>query len=193
MKKNIGWIIVVVILSVMLIFSMVFGSLGVPGAAKPTPTDIGPTITPLPTSTPDPCSLENIAKEVARVNALTREFEDTALLLTSTLLRDTSVQLVQDLQRIKRVAEDQVVPSCLTDLKAYQVAHMNARIEVFGTALAFLNVYGPNGDQKALNKLLEPSYAKAEMSARQYENEYARVLGLPIPTLPAVITTTLAP
>jgi hypothetical protein len=191
--KKIVWIVVVIVLVLMLVFSVVFNSLGSFNPPEPTNTVVvvKSTGTPVPdTATPDPCSKAEISVQIARVHALTREFEDTAQVLTSTLLRDSSVPLVQDLQRIRRSAEDQIVPPCLENLKAYQVAHMNARIDVFGTALAFMNVYGPGGDQKALNELLDPYYQNAILAAMQYEREYATLLGLPTPTPPAVTTTT---
>lgn len=194
MKKNTGWVIIVIVLSLMLVISMVFGAVGMLIASAPKTSDTGNTNTARAMFTPDPCSPDVIPEQVARVNAFTREFEDTAQILTSTLLRDTSAPLVQDLQRIRRNAEDQVVPSCLADLKQYQIAHMNARIDVFGTALMFLNTYGPNGDQNTLNQLLSPLYAKAEVAARQYENEYGRLLGFtPAPPLPAATIETPAP
>lgn len=199
MKKNLGWIVVVIILSAMLILSLVAGAAGMfnkttapamPVTQLPSPVPPKPLDTTAPTSTPGPCEPENIPSQVARIHSLTREFEDTAQLLTSTLLRDSSIPLVQELQRVRRVAEDQIVPDCMADLKAYQIAHMNARIEVFGTALSFLNTYGPNGAQEDLNQLLEPLYARAEVAARQYENEYARLMGLPTLTPPAVQNAT---
>jgi hypothetical protein len=202
MKKNVGWIIIVVVLSLLLVSSLVFNTIGtfntrVEEVREATPTAPAivdyPTETPYPTVTPDPCSQASLPEEVARIHSLTREFEDTAQVLTTTLFRDTSVPLIQELQRIRRVAEDQTVPSCLKDLKAYQIMHMNARIDVFGTALSFLNTYGPNGDQNALNQLLDPLYVKAELAARQYETEYARVLGLPTPQPLVVVTTTSTP
>lgn len=201
MKKNVGWIITVIVLILMLLFSTVFSaSGGFTSSLSAAETDsLAFTNTPRPSFTPDPCSPESLSEQVAHVHALTREFEDTALLLTSTLLGNTSVSLVHDLQRIRRAAEDQIVPSCLTDLKAYQIVHMNARIEVFGTALSFFNAYGSSGDlfmpdgvtykQDVLNAALEPLYAKAQVAAKQYEIEYNRLLGFtPVPPMPAPAT-----
>jgi hypothetical protein len=198
MNKNVGWIAAVVVISILLILSMVFGSAGLNNTAAPAET---PSLaateqvnTPLPTSTPDPCSQENIPAQVGLVNSLTREFMDTDQVLATTLLRDTSVPLVQDLQRIRRNAEDQVVPACLTDFKKAQIVYMNARLDIYGNALAFLNNYGPSGErQAALNQLLEPFNVKSAIAAHQYESEYARLMGLPMPTPLAIVTITPKP
>lgn len=199
MKQNAGWIVAVVVLSVMLILSMTFGATGIPNTPESadtlTPTLIdSATSTPEATSTPDLCTPKNIEGQVARVHSLTREFEDVAQILTSTLFRDTSVPLVQQLQQIRRAAEDQLVPACLTDLKKYQLIHMNARLDVFGTTLTFINTYGTDKEnQPALNQLLEPFYANATVAARQYDNEHLRLLGQPTMQPITIITTTPKP
>ena len=188
MKKNAFLIVIVVVLSLILVLSLVFGVGGIPRTASPTATIFVPTntVVVLPTSTPDPCAPENIPAQVARVHLLMREFDDTSLLAQTTLLQSSTVGLVQDLQRIKRVAEDQVVPSCIADLKQYELVYMNSMIELFTTALAFLNAYGPNGDQKALDSLTGPLVQQALYNLQQYGNEYARLQGftpVPSPTL----------
>ncbi len=188
MKKNGFLVVVVIILSLILVLTLVLGNGGFTKVELPTATVFVPTNTPLPTSTPDSCDPANIPTQVARVHLLMREFDDTSLLAQTTLLQASTVNLVQDLQRIKRSAEDQVVPPCLTNLKQYELVYMNSMIEVFTTALAFLNAYGPNGDQKALDSLTGPLLSQAWTSLQQYGTEYAKLLGLtPVPA------TTLGP
>lgn len=184
MKKNAFLIVIIIILSLILVLSLVFGAAGIPQTTSPTATIFNPTNTAaaLPTFTPDPCAPENISAQVARVHLLMREFDDTSLLAQTTLLQASTVGLVQDLQRVKRIAEDQVVPSCIADLKQYELVYMNSMIELFTTALAFLNAYGPNGDQKALDSLTGPLVTKAVYNLQQYGNEYARLQGFtPVP------------
>ncbi len=198
MKKNVFLIAVIVILSLALAFSLFFGAAGIPRSASSTSTVFVPTdtATPVATFTPDPCSSENIPAQVARVHLLMREFDDTSLLAQTTLLQSSTVGLVQDLQRVKRVAEDQVVPSCIADLKKYELVYMNSMIELFTTALAFLNAYGPHGDQKALDALTGPLITQASYNLQQYGNEYARLRGftpVPISTLPPNPTPSAAP
>jgi len=195
MKRNVVLVVLIIILSLILVLSLVLGVGGIPKAVSPTATIFVPTSTASPTLTPDSCSSENISTQVARVHALSREFDDTSQLITSTLLQDTTVGLVQDLQRVKRSAEDQSAPSCLADLKKYQLAYMNSKIEVFGTALAFLNTYGPSSEnQDALNSLLQPLQEKSSFIAIQYGNEYARLLGFtPMPTPTAALDGTPTP
>jgi hypothetical protein len=196
MKKNAFLVVVIIILSLVLVFSLFWGAGGIPKAVSPTATVFIPTDTASPTFTPDPCAPENVSAQVARVHLLMREFDDTSLLAQTTLLQASTVGLVQDLQRIKRIAEDQVVPSCIADLKQYELVYMNSMIELFTTALAFLNAYGPNGDQKALDSLTGPLVQKALFNLQQYGNEYARLQGftpMPISTINPNGTATPSP
>lgn len=188
MKKNTIPVLLLVTLSLALVFVLVFSTAKNTKATEPTATPDFPTLavqsnTPLPTSTPDPCSPANIPAEVARVHVLMREFDDASLLAQNTLLQDV-VPLVQDMQRIRRSAEDLVVPSCVADLKQYELAHMNTMIELFTTALAFYNAYGPNGDQNTLDQLTAPLLDHARVSLQQYADEYAQLMGLtPVPVI----------
>lgn len=196
MKKNAVLIIIIIILSLILVLSLVLGAGGIPKIIAPTAAIVVSTNTALPTFTPDPCAPENIQAQVARVHLLMREFDDTSLLAQTTLLQTSTVGLVQDLQRIKRIAEDQVVPSCLADLKQYELVYMNSMIELFTTALAFLNAYGPNGDQNALDSLTGPLVQKALHNLQQYGNEYARLQGftpMPLNTIGPDGTATPSP
>lgn len=120
------------------------------------------------TSTPDPCSSGQIEAEVQKVQKHMREFDDASTLASSTP-RDQLSGSISDLQRIRREAEDQIVPVCLTNLKTYQVQHMNSVIE---TLLAFMR----GVDQKSL----EPGIALAKQQHDQYLLELARLLGLTV-------------
>jgi len=120
------------------------------------------------TSTPDPCSPGQIEGEVQKVQKHMREFDDASTLASSTP-RDQLSGSISDLQRIRREAEDQPIPACLTNLKTYQVQHMNSVIE---TLLAFMR----GVDQKSL----EPGIALAKQQHDQYLLELARVLGLTV-------------
>ncbi|HEY3473264.1 MAG TPA: hypothetical protein VGK56_01570, partial [Anaerolineales bacterium] len=81
-----------------------------------------------------------------------------------------------ELQRIRRAAEDQSIPACLTQLKTYQVQHMNS---VISTLVAFMG----GTDQQSLDR----GIALAREQHDQYTLELARVLGL------TVIAATLPP
>lgn len=120
------------------------------------------------TSTPDPCSPGQIEAEVQKVQKHMREFDDASTLASSTP-RDQLSGSISDLQRIRREAEDELAPACLTNLKTYQVQHMNSVIE---TLLAFMR----GVDQKSL----EPGIALAKQQHDQYLLELARVLGLTV-------------
>ena len=80
------------------------------------------------TSTPDPCSTENLAGSIKEVNDLRREFED-ASQLASNLAREQLPNSISDMQRIRRAPEDDQVPACMSELKTHQLAHMNIVID----------------------------------------------------------------
>jgi len=141
--------------------------------------------TPTATLTPeyDPCAVENLPDEVEKVHKIMREFDDTALLASNTPL-DQLNPTILELQRVRREAEDQTVPTCLTTLKQYQLAHMNT---VINTLLGFLS----GADAEVLNQ----GIVTAREQHDQYTLELANLLGLTVvsaPT-PAPIQETLPP
>lgn len=142
-----------------------------------------------PTGTPDPCAPEAIPFEVARVNALMREFDDAAQLAALTP-RDQMVDVIPPLQDIRRRAEDLQAPLCLATLRALQVTHMNT---VINTLMAFLG--GASGDQ------LVQGIAQARLQHEDYNREMARLLGvtyappddIPPAATSGIPTSTVAP
>lgn len=127
-----------------------------------------PTSAPSATSTPDPCAPENIEAEVQKVHKFMREFDDASSLAASRP-REELADAISDLQRIRREAEDQVIPHCLGDLKTYQVSHMNS---VINTLVAFMG----GSDQQIVDR----GIALAREQHDQYTLELARLLGLTI-------------
>jgi len=132
-----------------------------------TPTE-KPSPTPAATSTPDPCSAENLPAEVTRIHKLTREFDDYSTLASNTP-QSQLVLIIPDLQRILRDAEDQAVPACLRNLKKLQLLHMNIVVQ---TLLAFVN----SSDVTDINN----GIAKSRETHTQYDIELARLLGLTV-------------
>ena len=130
--------------------------------ATPTATEV------IPTATPDPCADENIEGEVAKVHKFMREFDD-ASVLAANMPREQLSTAIAGLQKIRRDAEDQLVPSCLFMLKTYQIAHMNT---VINTLIAFLG----GSDQDVIDQ----GIALARQQHDQYTLELARVLGLTV-------------
>jgi hypothetical protein len=108
-----------------------------------------------------------------------REFDD-ASVLASKLPRDQVSGSVADLQRIRREAEDEEIPACLTNLKKYQVDHMNS---VINTLLAFID----GSDTKTL----EQGIGIARQQHDQYTLELARLLGLTV--VPATVPVLQTP
>ena len=118
------------------------------------------------TATPDPCAPENLEASIKEVNDLMREFDD-ASQLASNLSREQVPNTISDMQRIRRVAEDQQVAACLTTLKKLQMAHMNS---VINTMLAFVG----GADANTLNSGL----AQARQEHDQYTLEIVKLLGI---------------
>ena len=145
-------------------------------APQPTSTVESPAVS---TSTPDPCSSGQIEVEVQKVHKHMREFDDAAV-LASKLPRDEVSTSVADLQRIRREAEDEQIPACLTDLKEYQVDHMNT---VINTLLVFIG--------GADTQTLEQGITMARQQHDQYTLELARLLGLTVvpATVPVIEAT----
>jgi hypothetical protein len=97
-----------------------------------------------------------------------REFDD-ASILASNMPREQLSASIADLQRIRREAEDEEIPGCLTDLKAIQVQHMNS---VINTLIAFMG----GTDQQTLDQ----GISLARQQHDQYTLELARILGLTV-------------
>ena len=142
--------------------------------APPTPTF---ELTVLPTSTLDPCSTENLSASIKEVNDLMREFDDMSK-LAANLEREKLPELISEMQRVRRTAEDQKVPSCLSTLKVHQISHMNIVID---TLIAFLGGAQP----EALND----GIARAGQEHDLYTLEVARLLGIPQGSTPAPLAT----
>lgn len=132
------------------------------------------TPTPLPTTLPDLCSAAFLPIEVDKVHKIMREFDDASLLGTNTP-RDQLPPIISDMQRIRREAEDHIVPPCLATLKSLQLAHLNT---VISTLVAFLG----GADQAVLTQGAE----LARLQHNEYALEYARLLGLTVIVPPAV-------
>ena len=169
--------IILLFLPAILFFTMILTSCGTVETPLPTDTDEPTTLPPLPTqtATPDLCAPENVQAEVDKVHRHMREFDDASILASSTP-RDQLSTAIADLQRIRRAAEDQVTVSCLTNLKNYQIQHMNSVID---TLVAFLS-----GTDQAV---LDQGIAIARQQHDQYTLELARILGL------TVVPATAAP
>lgn len=97
-----------------------------------------------------------------------REFDD-ASLLASNIPREQLGDSIAELQRIRREAEDEEIPACLTNLKMVQVQHMNT---VIATLIAFMG----GTDQETLDQ----GIALARQQHDLYTLELARLLGLTV-------------
>jgi hypothetical protein len=141
-------------------------------------TESVPTDTTVISSTPDPCSPGQIEEVAQKVHNHMREFDD-ASILASNMPREQLANAIAELQRIRREAEDEPIPPCLTDLKTFQVEHMNS---VINTLVAFV----AGTDQQSL----EQGILAAREQHDQYLVELARILGITVvPTTPISLGT----
>jgi hypothetical protein len=146
-----------------------------PAPASPEP--IVPTATVALTSTPDACSLESIAVEIKVVHRFMREFDDAAALSSNTT-RELLKPTIEDLQRIRRDAEDHTVPYCMQSLKELQLTHMNTFIQ---TLIAFMG----GADQETVNQGIGLSRQLHD----QYMIEMAHLQGVIVPPTPSPMPT----
>ena len=156
-----------------LILTIVLASCGTAASTPQTPTDAPPateaeSAPPTVTTTADPCSPGQIEAQVQNVHKHMREFDDASILASSTPREQLSGSIA-DLQRIRREAEDETIPACLTNLKTYQVQHMNS---VISTLISFMG----GADQKSL----DDGITLARQQHDQYTLELARLLGLTV-------------
>jgi hypothetical protein len=181
MKKDLAVIILVIVLSIL------FAGCGTPPSTpQKTPTVPATETKSVPltiTTTPDPCSPPQIQENVQKVHRHMREFDD-ASELASHISRDQISSSIADLQRIRREAEDEIIPACLTNLKTYQLQHMNTVIQ---TLLTLMDGADPQSIDQAM--------AIGRQQHDQYVLELARVLGLTIvpATLPSGPSETPTP
>lgn len=144
-------------------------------AAPETESPTTPTIRP----DEDPCAPQNLPATVQPVNDLMREFED-ASQLASNLPAQQLPEVISNLQRIRRGAEDVQIPACLAPLKTHQLNHMNLMIQ---TLLAFVG----GADQAALTDGLERARNEHDL----YSLEIVRLLGITL--APITATPSSAP
>lgn len=133
------------------------------------------------TSTLDLCSTELLPIEAQKVNDLMREFDDYSALASSTP-QNQLINIIPDLQRVLRQAEDTKVPPCLIELKKLQLTHMNLVIQ---TLMAFLN----SGDAQVISE----GIAKSREFHTKYNIELARLLGLTFTIPPTSIPSPATP
>ncbi len=159
------------------------------------------------TGTPDPCDQQHITETVNQFDLLSRQFNDAFTLAQNTPAQDLSAS-ISELQRIRRLAQDYPVPSCLATLKRDQLAFMDTAIN---TSLAlFSNATLLNSVSACVGKPNCVSQAQATQAvqvvalvnqgmttARQYASEYtletARLLGVTLTPSPTTIPATMPP
>lgn len=120
----------------------------------------------------DLCSPDNIKGSAKQVHDLTQQFDDEWALAQTVPISQVAPHIAV-LQAIRRAAQDQGVPSCLSKLKALQINQMNT---VIATMLGFL----ANTDPGSLNQ----GYQLARQEHDQYTLELARLLDV----TPTIIT-----
>jgi hypothetical protein len=156
------------------LFLLLSACAGQTAATAETESITTPTISPAE----DPCSSQNLPTTVQPLNDLMREFED-ASQLASNLPTQQLPEVISNLQRIRRAAEDVQIPACLGTLKTHQLNHMNLMIK---TLLDFVG----GADQQALTSGLDKARSEHDL----YSLEIVRLLGI---TLAPITATPSAP
>ena len=108
-----------------------------------------------------------MSASIKEVNDLMQEFDDIAKLAAS-VTREKVPELISEMQRIRREAEDHETPTCLSTLKFHQITHMNTVID---TLIAFIG----GAQAEALNE----GISRAGHEHDLYTLEVARLLGIP--------------
>jgi hypothetical protein len=148
------------------IFTLLITACGNAENTNAQPTD-DPASTIVVTLTPDPCIEPTLSIETGKVNALMREFDDYSTLASNTPQAQL-VTVIPELQRVLREAEDQIIPTCLTNLKKLQIEHMQIVVQ---TLLAFMG--------NSINtELVNAGIARSRELHLQYDLELARLLGI---------------
>jgi len=125
----------------------------------------------------DPCSSQNLPTTVQGLNDLMREFDDASQLASNTPAKQLP-DVISNLQRIRRGAEDTQIPSCLGQLKTHQLNHMNLMIQ---TLIAFVG----GASQADLNTGLENARKEHDL----YSLEIVRLLGITLAPITATPPT----
>jgi len=169
----------ILVLALAIFLTACGGNVVAPPSPSPLPTEIAATaLPPTITNTPDPCATENLNAEVQKVHKYMREFDDSSSLAASRP-REQLADAIADLQRIRRETEDQPTPSCLVDLRTYQVSHMNA---VINTLIGFMG----GADQQTVDQ----GIAQARELHDRYTIELARILGLTVEPASVIVPPT---
>lgn len=158
----------------------------------PSQEPVSTAVPPAASTTPDPCLSPQIEIEAQKVQKHMREFDDASTLASNVPQAQLSTSIA-DLQRIRREADDEPIPACLTDLKTYQITHMNS---VINTLLAFMRSSDPRAIDcvDIASNTEEESVCQNIALARQLHDQYlvelARILGLTVmPATPGAAST----
>jgi hypothetical protein len=110
-----------------------------------------------------------------------REFDDASQLASNTPIQQLP-DIISDLQRIRRDAEDTQIPACLGTLKTHQLNHMNLMIQ---TLIAFVG----GASQEELKNGLEMARKEHDL----YSLEIVRLLGITLAPITATPPASIAP
>lgn len=114
-------------------------------------------------------------KTVKPLNDVVNEFDSYAELATN-VVQSELVKIIPYLQMLRRTTENQVVPSCLKDLRSYALSYMDAIIQTLVSFQATTD-----------SQTLAAGIGEARRMHEQYMSELARLLGV---TLEAPTTAT---
>jgi hypothetical protein len=158
------------------------GNAPAPSSSASVPTSTSEAVATTISTVPNACVSPQIEVEAQKVQKYMREFDDASVLASSVPQAQLSSSIAE-LQRIRREADDQPVPECLTTLKTYQIQHMNAAINTFLAVLRLTSgepIDCSNAGNSPEQQALCQNFALASQYHDQYLLELARVLGITV-------------
>jgi uncharacterized protein YraI len=144
---------------------------------------VTPTFIP-PSSTPDPCSKENLPAEVKTISRTMAEFDELSFLAQSTPKEQLAV-VILEMHKVRNTAVDMDVPTCLDEVKGVEVSFMDGVILTMSNFMA-----GASGIpiQSQINATRELRNKYESMVAEKLGVAY--VTSTPLPPTPVVPTST---
>ena len=194
MKKNGPAAILIAIFSLIVVLGLV-ASFALNTFTPPAPyPSASNTTAPTITNTPDACAQENLQATVNDFDKISREFDDAFVLAQNTPAAQLA-DIIAEMQRVRRNAQDFPAPICLATLKEYQLGFMNAAIEASLTLYSsFADASNKAMTQDQVNAIVaqvNQAMAQAVDYGNKYTIEMARLLGVtltPSPTMPSETT-----
>ena len=153
---------------------------------------------PAASTTPDPCTQENIKASVTALERTSRAFDDEINIARGTANAQLA-PIISELQKNRRDVDDFQVPPCLDTLKTQLMGYINSYIDFYLVLYSSASIAAPGVTQKQFNEAMATMSATANQHygdvvdyANKFVLEKSRLLGLtpPAPVPTAIIVGT---